>query len=960
MNLSSIDALRAVWPAVSALLDEALALPVPQRAGWLDALAGPRAQHRETLRSLLATQARIETGDYLDDLPVLPAAPASPAAHAAAPGLRVGPFRLLSQIGRGGMSSVWRAERVDGVLGRPVAVKLPAVAWGEAFAGRLLREREILASLTHEHIARLYDAGVDGFGRPFLAMEYVDGQPIDVHCRVHRLSLRARVALLLQVMAAVAHAHARLVVHRDLKPSNIMVDAQGKVCLLDFGIAKLLSGELTQDSALTRLGGHALTPDYASPEQLRGEPLGTATDVYSLGVVAYLLLSGRLPYRLPQAGAAGLADAIAAVQVPPASEAVAIDADDAQPGGKVWRRQLAGDLDAILHRALKQRADERYPSVDALAEDLRRWRDGEPVQARPDSLAYRAGKFVSRHRVQAGAGALALLALVGGSALALWQAQEARAQARRAMTEAAVARTVQDFIESVFLANTGNQPDPEAARGTTARELLDRGAARIEQALAAAPEAQLRLIERMQEMYTHMALNDRAAALQRQGLALATRLHGADSPQAIGQSTALAKTLIEMNRRDEARSLLLEAEAALRGGARADAGLLLTIDQTLAFLHVNEDPVQALRWARQAAALAQGRPVSQETINALQMVGETAFKLGELQEAEAALRAAQAQIERHPEAGEGGLPLVLATLGTTLGRQGRPEAAQATLLQAQALAQRLGDPYSLHLVRQKLGAFQLDHGLLQQALALAADEFAWAQGAGPDFGALPLLLGIQYARALTAAGQAAKALEVVDRQAAAAASLPSDLQAGRLVVRAGAWLALGRPAAAQADAERAVQLAGEHGWVVGEARQARRRAWAANGQAARALQDFQADRFVAAVQGPLPALRRQAAEAALRAAAGDAAGAGQQAAAALATLAPMAERSYARLDEAELCELLGRALLQQGRAAEALAPLARAEALWRELQADRADGRLAAARRWLAQARRAAGPVAAR
>ncbi|URI06734.1 serine/threonine protein kinase [Aquincola tertiaricarbonis] len=953
MKPSSIAALQADWPAVSDLLDEALALPPMRREAWLDALAGPEARHRDTLRALLATQAEIETGDFLGALPPLPATEAT---AGAVPGAIVGPYRLVSQIGRGGMASVWLAERVDGLVKRPVALKLPAVAWGEAFATRLVREREILAGLAHEHIARLYDAGVDAQGRPYLAMAYVDGQPIDAYCRQHQLPLKARVALLLQVMAAVAHAHGRLVVHRDLKPSNILVTAEGQVSLLDFGIAKLLQdGELTQETALTRLGGHALTPDYASPEQIRGEPLGTATDVYSLGMVAYELLAGRLPYRLPRGGSAELLQAIDQVQLPRASQVAA-----EEPQGRAHARALQGDLDAILHRALKPRPEERYGSVDAFAQDLRRWRDGEPVQARPDSLAYRTGKFIARHRLQVGAGAVAVVALLAGSGVALWQAREARAQAELALTEAATARSVQAFLESVFMTNTGHQDDPEAARRTTARELLDRGAARIERELADVPEAQLRLNQTMQEMYIHMGLNERATALQRRSLALAMRLHGADSAQAIEARTSLGKSLIEMNQRDEGREQLLAAEAASQRVPGLDPGLRMTIDQTLSFLFINEDPVRAADLAARAAQVARQLPPSQDTLNALQMLGETSFKLGRLPEAEAALREAAAQIERHPDLGGGALPVVLATLGTTQAKRGRPQEALDTLQRAQAQARHLGDPYSQHIVAQKLISAHTENSQAAEALALGTAEVAWARGAGADFGALPLLLVGHQARALVAHGEPAAALALLQAWQAQVGGLPPDLQVGLLAVRADARVALGRAAEARADLERALPLVGEHApFVMGELRQVRRRWWVAQGQAAQALQDFRGDAFVTAPSpGPLVTVRRQAEEAGLLLAAGHASLAADLAAQGLAAVAGLPDRRFVRQAEADLAEVRGLALLRQGQVAGAVPALAQAVALRRDLQDPRSPA-LARGLAALAEAQAASGQPAA-
>ena len=948
MNSASISELQGSWAAVSDLLDEALALAPLEREAWLAGLGDASGQHRDTLRALLATQAEIETGNFLADLPPLPPADPHPGA---APGAIVGPYRLIAQIGQGGMASVWLAERDDGLIRRQVALKLPAVVWGEAFASRLARERDILASLAHAHIARLYDAGLDAHGRPYLAMEFIAGEPIDVFCRQRQLPLADRVALLLQVMAAVAHAHGRLVVHRDLKPSNILVSADAKVSLLDFGIAKLLEGNVTQETVLTRAAGHALTPDYASPEQIRGEPLGAASDVYSLAVVAYALLAGERPYHLPHATAAGLAQAIALVE-----PALASATAGAKAGGKALQRQLQGDLDAILNRALKQRPEERYVSMDAFAQDLRRWRDGEPVQARPDGVAYRAAKFVGRYRVQVAAGGVAVLALLTGSSLALWQAHEAHAQAARAQTETATAKAVQAFIESVFAANTANQSDPEAARQTTARALLDRGAERIDRELASAPEAQLRLYQTMQEMYIHMALNDRVVAMQRRSLALAMRLHGADSSVAVRASAELAKTLLEMNQRDEAKALLLRAETVAQHVAGVEPGVVLFIDQTLAFLYLNEDPVRALAWARQAAALARNQPPSQDTINALQLVGEASLKMGQLHEAEAALLAAEAQINRNPDAGEGGLPTVLGTLGTTQSKLGRPEVAGATLLRAQRLAQRVGDPYSLHIIGQKVSSYQTDNGLLREAVASAAADFAWGQGAGPDFGALPLLLAGRYAQALVAYGDPARALHVIDGVDNALAPLPPDLQAALLAVRADALVALGRAPAAQADVERAQQLAGDHGFVAQEARQVRRRWWVATDQAARALQDFRTDPFMSAPDpAPLVALRRHAEEAVLLGAAGDTDASRQRAADALAALERLPDRRFTRVTEAELAETLGRALTRLGRSAEALPLLERAVGLRRGLNDVRSSPQLAHVLLALAEAHHASG-----
>ena len=440
------------WPALSKLLDEALDLPAGEREAWLASLADEHAEHREALLALLATQASIETGDFLAELPKLPESSLSAApADAALEGARVGPYRLLSQIGEGGMGTVWLAERADGLMARRVALKLPLLTWGGALAERMARERSILASLEHENIARLYDAGIDAQGRPFLAMEYVEGVAIDAYCRERALPLGERVALLLQVMAAVSHAHARLVVHRDLKPGNILVTPAGRVSLLDFGIAKLIEGERTQATALTELSGRALTLDYASPEQIRGEPLGTGSDIYSMAVVAYEVLSGARPYRLKRGSAAELEEAIASAEAPPASAATEDGA---------LRRQLRGDLDAILNQALKKRPEDRYPTMEAFARDIERWRSGEPVRG----AARRAGipgREVRRPLPAAGGrrnGAVAVATRRSGATRCVVAgARRRRLEAHRARCRGRHRLQGRDGVssESIFLTNVG-------------------------------------------------------------------------------------------------------------------------------------------------------------------------------------------------------------------------------------------------------------------------------------------------------------------------------------------------------------------------------------------------------------------------------------------------------------------------------------------------------------------------
>ena len=496
----SIAALHEDWARLSALLDDALAQPPAARAAWLDALQGANAAQRAALAALLADATAVDTEDFLGALPRFgaphgadPGDAPDRSIKALAPGAEIGPYRLLEALGRGGMGEVWLAERSDAQPRRKVALKLPHLSWEPGLAARLERERDILASLEHPHIARLYDAGIDRHGRPYLALEYVDGTPIDRYVAEHALPLRERLGLLLQVCAAVAHAHAHLVVHRDLKPSNILVDAQGNAHLLDFGIARIVDPELgtgSGDAQATLTIGRALTPAYASPEQIRGEPIGTASDIYSMGVVAYELLAGARPYRMkPGLGAAALAEAVMRTDALPASKATTTE---------TLRRQLRGDLDAILARALAKTSDERYATVDALADDLQRHLRGEPVRARAATPLYVAGRWVRRHKAEtgvvvvlalaAGAGAyaqvLVAVALGAGTVAALWQRNQARRQAGIARAALARGEQVKDFIASIF-----THAVPRAGRGgaVAAADLLRAAAHRVETDLVAQP-----------------------------------------------------------------------------------------------------------------------------------------------------------------------------------------------------------------------------------------------------------------------------------------------------------------------------------------------------------------------------------------------------------------------------------------------------------------------------------------
>jgi len=501
------DAAR--WAEISALFDELVEAPADARERRLAALVD--LQMAAEVRALLAadnSEVDLLDAGVRDALPSF-IADTAPIDHA------IGAYRLVQQVGEGGMGVVWLAERVDGAFEQRVAVKLLKRGMdSHALLHRFLQERRILARLSHPHIVRLLDGGMSADGRPYYVMDHVNGEPITLHASRHRLDVRARVALLAKVADAVAYAHGQLVVHRDLKPSNVLVDADGAPRVLDFGIAKLLeeSGEQTRTGTALRV----LSPAYAAPEQILGDPIGTATDVYALGLLLCELLAGRLPHQRRGGNAAQLAKEAASeiVEKPSAIAArssvqqiEALYGTGARP--VALARELAGDLDVIVATALQREPARRYAGAGAFVDDLRRWIEGRPITARADSGAYRARKFMRRHRLGVAASALVAASLVAGLGAAVWQMQRAREQAARADVERAnaqrqLARTerVKDYMLTLF---RENDPVSRAkAKARSASQLIADGVAQVDATLGTEPDLQAELLRDLGEIQINL------------------------------------------------------------------------------------------------------------------------------------------------------------------------------------------------------------------------------------------------------------------------------------------------------------------------------------------------------------------------------------------------------------------------------------------------------------------------
>jgi eukaryotic-like serine/threonine-protein kinase len=692
--MAQINLIDEEWATLSGLLDEALELPDEDRARWLDRLPSKHDAIRPRLRRLLLAAGAVESSTFLKTVPKfdvrgrgttesgedLPPAPDT-----------IAPYRVIRRIAVGGMGTVWLAHRTDVMVNRRVALKLPRGRWlSLGFAERISEEREILAALNHPNIARLYDAGITSSGQPYLALEYVEGHPIDEYARTAQLSIHARLRLFLLVARAVGHAHARLIVHQDLKPSNILVTDEGEVKLLDFGIAKLLHEGRIGDATVAEASGRLLTPEYASPEQIAGAAPGVATDVYSSGVILYELLTGTRP------------DRRRAVTPRPS--------DVASPPS--IRRSLRGDLDAIVRKALKPRPDDRYDTINALADDIDRYLRHRPVHARPDSELYRVSKFVVRNRVAMGAAAVVLVTILAGTGLAAWQTHVALTEKERALE-------VKDFLVALF---EDASPYASGARALSVVDWLKQAQARVDRRLQDRPALRVELLNMLGTSLLNLQDTSAADEVLTQAIYEGTSRLGANHPETLRARVLMTPVHRFRGRTKEMRVELERLLPVLRATKGLEEDLVIAL-KNKAHLEIDEGHYDEAERAAQEGVEIAVRALGarhRESVAALLMRAHTyRYSRGPeaaLPAAEEAYRNARAifhDTPKHPRIIEGRL-----LYGRALGEAGDLASGVEHLAQAVSDAAEVFGPSSrmVGIFSLVLAEFQMETGRIDEAL----------------------------------------------------------------------------------------------------------------------------------------------------------------------------------------------------------------------------------------------------
>ncbi|MEO5815931.1 MAG: serine/threonine-protein kinase [Gemmatimonadaceae bacterium] len=627
------------WHRVESVLDAVLTRDPAQWPSLLDEHCADDDALRREIEDLLARTGAAER--YLTSPPAASAAALIAEAkdgNDRPEARRVGAYRLVREIGRGGMSLVFLAERADGEFAQKVAIKLlRSNLDSDVDQHRFRAERQILATLNHPNIARLLDGGVTDDGLPYLVLEFVDGKPIDTWCDEHSLGIAERLALFQTVANATQHAHNNLVVHRDLKPSNVFVTNDGIVKLLDFGLAKLLDDSAASPELQTRAGQRWMTPEYAAPEQVRGEPVTTLTDVYQLAAVLYQLTSGRLPFGRQRTSLRQFEEAILFTDPQPPSST----AEAGSPMGRLAASSQK-EVDAIVLKGLSKEPERRYASASAMVDDIQRFRDGRPVLAAPDRTFYRLRKFVRRHRGSVALAAAMLVFLTG----AAWRERSLRG---RAEAEAHRATAVEQYLVSVFDVADPYAPPDKTLGDLTARAILDRGSNRIDSVLTGEPDVQATLRGVIGHVYGNLGLYDKAALVLQRSLEQRRALHGPWHLEVAEAEDQLGEVLTKQDQFDKAEPLLRDALAQRRAllGNR-DTSVALSLDHLGNLFQERNDFDSALVAFREALTIrraVQGDS-SVAVANSANQLGLLYWQMGKYDDAEPLYRTALAIMQR--------------------------------------------------------------------------------------------------------------------------------------------------------------------------------------------------------------------------------------------------------------------------------------------------------------------------
>lgn len=622
------------WQKIEEVFCDALERNISERAAFLQEVSGGDEELCREVESLL--EAHQKASEFLE-------APASDAAfdwingevEEIRAGEKIGPYQVIRTIGRGGMGAVFLASRADDQYRQQVAIKVmrPALD-SDLFVERFKTERQILANLDHPNIARLLDGGTTEEGMPYLVMEYIEGLPIESYCKKHQLSIDNRLKLFRTVCSAVQYAHQHLVVHRDIKPANILVTEEGVPKLLDFGIAKLLSSQFLPGTELTRTGIRFMTPEYASPEQVRGEQITTSTDVYSLGVLLYKLLTGVSPYQLITENPREVERIIC--EDAPRRPSAALKQEELMehPETRVrrmsegqvskLRRRLAGDVDNIVLKAMRKETQRRYVSVQQFSEDIQFHLEGKPVIARPDTIVYRAGKFVLRHKVGVSAAALVLLILIAATVITSYQAKVAAEQRDKARLEAEKVTQIYSFVEKML-----SSADPEInGKDVTVAEILNSAAQQIETKITKQPEIQASLHNTIGMTYLGLGLYDQAESHLRSALQTRLRLFGRDNADVAMSMNNLAVVFISTGNSQAAEPLLKDAFTIMKhihGEAHLDVARVLN---NLGELELQKGDLDAAeRFQREDLSLRR-KLVGKEDVDLAESLHDLAVVLG--------------------------------------------------------------------------------------------------------------------------------------------------------------------------------------------------------------------------------------------------------------------------------------------------------------------------------------------